>query len=217
MSDIPNVVIDEKLNTQSITQISNVEEMLKRFGNKIHTFTHEDKVKGGSVKSERKSLANRGKNLKTGRHSKHVLKCNTCPLNRVCNWYEAGSVCKIQVPAIQAVMKVHIGGLEELYKEFNRTLQHLKLKILANPDERTLMTYAKLLLDYKSSRYGDRYFSLSMDLSTYLGKVLMHHQTKASKLPEPFIPLSAQQSDLEDSEHDIKIMKENIKEQNDTN
>ena len=153
-------------------------EKLSRFGNKRHIFTVEDSSKGGQTRSENKSNANGIKNLKHGKYSKTILKCNTCPLNKVCNWYEAGSVCRIQVPAVQAVMKVHLGGLEELYKEFNKTLQHLKLKILANPDEKTLLNYAKLLLDYKSSRYGDRYFSLSMDLSTYLGKVLTEYQLR---------------------------------------
>ena len=155
-----------------------IAEQLSRFGDKRHIFTREDSSKGGKVQSENKSNANGMKNLKHGKYSKTILKCNTCSLNRVCNWYEAGSICKIQVPAVQAVMKVHMGGLEELYKEFNKTLQHLKLKILANPDEKTLFDYAKLLLDYKSSRYGDKYFSLSMDLSTYLGKVLTQYQAR---------------------------------------
>jgi hypothetical protein len=55
---------------------------LDNFKGKIHTFTQEDRIKGGKVSSERKRRANGVKNLLHGRNSDklfYLLSCIDCP------------------------------------------------------------------------------------------------------------------------------------------
>jgi hypothetical protein len=55
---------------------------LDNFKGKIHTLSNEDRIKGGSMSSQKKTLANRVKNLKHGKCSElhHLLlTCVDCP------------------------------------------------------------------------------------------------------------------------------------------
>ncbi len=62
--------------------------MIENFGGKIYTLTQEDRIKGGKVSSNKKTLANGLKNLKHGKYSSdHILllRCMDCPFIFKCD------------------------------------------------------------------------------------------------------------------------------------
>jgi hypothetical protein len=61
---------------------------IKNFKDKIHKLSNADKIKGGSVSSPKKTLANSLNNLQHGKYSGHLhtlLHCSECPYAFQCS------------------------------------------------------------------------------------------------------------------------------------
>ena len=57
---------------------------LDNFKGKMHTFTHEDRVKGGKTKSIKKTFSARLNAMKNGKYAQGIKTCDKCHVTFIC-------------------------------------------------------------------------------------------------------------------------------------
>lgn len=131
---------------------------LENFKGKIHSFSKEDSIKGGSQSSPRKIRANGTKFFKTGNYSKRVPHCNTCIFRDKCSAYdpkEPKAACKvINIPNYFHLMSALTFNSEEEFDNFiSKHVQRMYLKNLTSDDWKKLLDFLTILLKVKETKY----------------------------------------------------------------
>lgn len=146
----------EQNEAQSQTQ--SLKSRLDRFGDKIHTFTDEEREKGRQNISPKRKIANSLKSIKTGDYSTKIPHCNTCVFRSKCGAYdpkEPKAACKvIDIPNYLHLMSALTFTSEEEFDGFiNKQMQRVFLKNLTADDSKKMLDFVTILLKVKETKY----------------------------------------------------------------
>lgn len=134
---------------------------LDNFRGKRHTFTKEDSIKGGKASSDRKRVSSAFNAMKTGRYSKRVPHCNTCPIKKQCEFYDLEdptAPCKVlDIPGYrELVFALRMRDEEEMITVINKHMQRLYIKDLKQNDRDAIRDFILLLIKLNNSQYKRR-------------------------------------------------------------
>lgn len=123
-----------------------------------HILTKEDRIKGGSQKSSKKTLANSFKNMSSGRFTDHVPHCHTCIFRDKCQMYDhknPTAACKvIDIPNYMHLMSALTFTSEEDFDNFvNKQMQQMFIKNLTDDDKKKKYDFMSLMLRVKEAKY----------------------------------------------------------------
>lgn len=146
----------EQNETQSQTQ--SLKSRLDRFGEKVHTFTDEEREKGRQNISPRRKIANSLNPLKTGNYSNRIPHCNNCIFRNKCSAYDPKdpkAACKvIDIPNYINLMSALTFTSEEEFDNFiNKQMQRVFLKNLTADDSKKMLDFVTILLKVKETKY----------------------------------------------------------------
>jgi adenine-specific DNA glycosylase len=143
---------------ETTSQTASQKSKLANFKGNIHTLTEEDRKKGRSTVTKKKALANSFNSIKTGKFSKRIPKCNTCPIKDQCEFYdfrEPKAVCKcLDIPGYREVVQaLKLQDEEDLSTVINKQMQKIYLKDLTTNDRASIRDFVLMLLKIQESKF----------------------------------------------------------------
>jgi len=139
-------------------QASRQNGLLENFGDKSHILTEEDRIKGRSVQSVKRSTANSIKATKTGKYSTFVPHCHTCLFRSQCGAYDPKDpkvACKIiDIPNhLQLIKAMHFNSEEDFDAFINKMSQRMHMITLKDQDYYEMRDFVMMVLAVKNAKF----------------------------------------------------------------
>ena len=140
------------------SQAQSLKLRLDRFGEKIHTFTDEEREKGRQNISPKRKIANSIKATTHGKYSDLVPHCNTCMFRKQCgscNYNDPKAACTIiNIPNhLELIKALHFNTEDEFDGFINRMAQRMHLKTLTSQNFNEMRDFVMLVLAVKNSKF----------------------------------------------------------------
>ena len=151
--------MEKKKSKNKTSRVTSRENKQKQyFGEKSHTLTKEDRIKGGKTMSPKRYLANAFNPMKTGKYSSKVPHCHTCIFRERCSAYdpkEPKAACKvIDIPNYFHLMSALTFKNEEDFDDFiSKQVQRMYLKNLTSDDWAKLRDFVLMLVKLRDTKY----------------------------------------------------------------
>ncbi|MFH1473485.1 MAG: hypothetical protein ABIE55_01190 [Candidatus Aenigmatarchaeota archaeon] len=140
------------------SQTPSQDSRLDRFGDKIHVFTDEERLKGNKYISQKRKVANSLNSFKHGYYSNRVPHCHTCIFKSKCTAYDPKdpkAACKvIDIPNYLHLMSALTFTSEQEFDDFiNKQMQRAFMKNLTANDQKQILDFVTIILKVKDTKF----------------------------------------------------------------